>query len=386
MDQANSAVVDVVDVVEVSRAAGPPAGSGVGRMRRSGDGEAGGLSSPGGITGDGLTVVARHDWLNVTAASSVRDELRELVTRYLGPGQFRDRGANTYAESFGWESGCILAWTDGRRECWLSMNGDSCDLIPPELKLAFVQELRRLGCKCTRLDVALDVPRSLASMELVHEAAEAGQVVGFKRYVPVRPVRDMSTGELEGDQANFGRRGRDGSGRYVRVYDKGLESRGVIDCIRFEAELAGELADQVFGVLCMCQDHAEFDKYVGRFASSSIDFADKSASHGHKDRFERLPWWSRIVELVGSARVAVSRVRPALERSVEFVRRAVAVILARVERVVDRAGMAGRQVVHQLVDDVLSSGRRRLAFRPGAWSADDRVDVEFFLSPASCVT
>ena len=343
------------------------------------------IASPSGTTGDKLTtgtgVVVRHDWLNVTAPLAMREKIQAFVETYLGAAVQRDRGANTYAHSVAWESGALLAWTEDRAECWLSINGDSCDLILPELKLEFLQGLRGLGAKCTRVDAAIDVRRDLLTMERVHAAARADHVVGFRRYEPVQPVRDMRTGELAEDQARFGRRGRDGSGRFVRVYDKGLESDGELDCVRVEVELSGDMAAQVFELmLCGASDLAELERNLGRCVVASIDFADKSGAHGHRDRFERLTWWQRIVDLVGSATIAVERVQPTLERSVEFIKRVAPMIFARLVRAVDLAGMAGEQLLSQLVSDLLERGQQKLELVGGARPGDLRIDVGAILA------
>jgi hypothetical protein len=335
--------------------------------------------SPSGTTGDKLTtgvIKLRHDWLNVTAPLANRQQLQELVESYLGAGTPRDRGANTYGQSVAWESGALLAWSEGRPECWLSLNGDSCDLILPELKLELFHSLARLGCRCTRIDVAIDVPRELLSMELVHAAAAADQVVGYQRYEPRRAIRDMRTGQLDEDQARFGRRGRDGSGRFTRVYDKGLESDGEIDAVRVEVEYSAELAPQVFELMiCGAETQVELEKNFGRLVTGGIDFADKTGAHGHRPRFRRLDWWERIVELVGTARVVVERVKPTLESSIEWLKKSTPLILARLVRAVDLAGMAGERVLTELVHQLLEKGQERLELFGGAQPGDLRLNV-----------
>jgi hypothetical protein len=324
----------------------------------------------------------RQDWLNCTFPASRRGEVKQLVDSYIGQGKRRERGTNTYLQSDGWESGAILAWTEGRPECWLSFNGDSCDLILPDRKLVFFRELQLLDAKCTRGDYAIDVPKELVTMERIHEAARLGQVVGFRRYFPKRVVRDMNTGELDQDEADFGRRGRDGSGRYVRWYDKGLESDGEIDRIRCEVETSGDTADAWFQILCDSHNQGEFDRTLGRIVCGSIGFADKSGAHGHADRYQTLPWWDRIVQLVGDAAVVVARVKPSLERSVQYLKRVVPMIFARAARVVTDLGMDGEQVVVDLVRKLLDVGAGKLALRGDPPPLDCRIDFERLLELA----
>ena len=372
----SAAVVDVVQVGSAGAAAGAPLAAPTPP----------GVLSPGGITGDNLTappIFKRHDWLNVTFPSTDVERVSTLVTSYLGDSKSRAGGINTYLSSRGWEPGAILAWSEGRPECWLSMNGDSCDLIPPADKLRFFVEHVKLGGKCTRIDAAIDVPRSLLGMGQVHAAAAAGHVVGFRRYVPTRPIRDMATGELEGDMATFGRRGKDGSGRYVRVYDKGLESQGEIDAIRVEVELSGDTAKQWFLILAECEDQQEFERKIGRIVVGSILFADKSGAHGHADRFRILPWWKRIAELVGSATLKVERVRPTLEKSVAWVKRSIPVTLARLAVAVDNLGMVGEELVFDLIRDLLRKGRRTVEEYDRTRPGDVAVDLDWVLHVAT---
>jgi hypothetical protein len=244
------------------------------------------------------------------------------------------------------------------------MNGDSCDMIAPGAKLGFFKQLLALGVKCTRLDIRLDVSRALVSMDDVHAAAEAGNVVGFKRYDP-RRSRDMYSGELDEDQALFGSRGKNGGGTYYRVYDKGLESDGEIDCIRFEAELSGDRADAWFATICGATDTAAMLKWFGTIAVSSIGFFDKSGAHQHRDRFAILGWWEKLVHLVGeSVKLATSRVKPSLEGTVRWACATWPRALARIANAVDCQGMNGAAELLRFVEDLVDAGERKLQSRP----------------------
>jgi hypothetical protein len=345
-----------------------------------------GQSPPFGITGDSVTsplVITRHDWLNLTFPCVQREQVVALVSKFLGDHKSRAAGINSYQNSLGWEPGAVLAWSEGRPECWLSMNGDSCDLVPVSDKLQFFRDLHCLSANCTRLDAAIDVARSLLGMELVHQAALGNQVVGFRRYEPHRPLKSMASGELEGDQANFGRRGRDGSGRYVRIYDKGLESEGKIDAIRVEVELSGDHAKNWFKILTESEDADHFQRQIGRIVVGSILFADKSGCHGHADRFKPLPWWKSIAELVGTASLKVERVAPTLEKSIAWVKRTMPVTLARLALAVDSLGMQGEQLVVDLVRDLVRKGKRTIFDYDRAAPRDNCIDVGWVLNLAT---
>jgi hypothetical protein len=311
-----------------------------------------------------------HDWLNVTFPREQLLEVRRIVSEFLGEAGQRDRGANTYRQSIAWETGCVLAWSDAtdqlsaRREAWLSMNGDSCDMVPPSRKLEMFQQLKLLGSKGTRVDARADCARDVLSMDWVHAAAEAGAVMGFRRYDP-RRSRDMFTKELDEDQARFGSRGKNGSGRFVRVYDKGLESDGEIDAIRLEVELSGDVAELWFDKLCACSDTAEFTRMLGSIITSSIGFFDKTGAHHHADRFEILPWWKRITDILGAAlKLSTARVVPALEDTVTWMINTFPRGLARIKNSLDCQGMNGDAGVKAFLRELLDEGQRKLQFNP----------------------
>ena len=81
------------------------------------------------------------------------------------------------------------------------------------------------------------------------------------------------------------------------------------------------------------------------------------------------------MDLVGRAVVAVERVKPTLERSVEFVKRVTPVIFARLVRAVDAAGMCGQQLLGDLVQQLLERGQDKLEISGGAQPGDLRLDV-----------
>ena len=100
-----------------------------------------------------------------------------------------------------------------------------------------------------------------------------------------------------GDSVLLGSRGNNGSGKYMRIYDKKLEMmlRGIPadqceDCIRYELELADEKAEAAWRLLVICRDVEEFTQTCGRLAVSGVSssiaplvtimFRDSPASPG----------------------------------------------------------------------------------------------------------
>ena len=189
-----------------------------------------------------------------------------------------------------------------------------------------------------------------------------GNVIGFKRYDPRKPVRNVVTGELEGNTAYFGRRGSDGSGKYVRFYDKSLESGGKINSIRFEVELSGVRSAQAFQVLASSFTTERLREKIANILGDAIDFRDRQ-QHVHIVRMDRLGWWSRAVELLGRAVMVVRRVVPPLQSAMQHFDRCWTRTLAKFCEVVEDDGHDGESVIL----DLIRRARRKAAkWRPGA--------------------
>jgi hypothetical protein len=146
----------------------------------------------------------------------------------------------------------------------------------------------------------------------IDRVARAGDVVGYRRYLPCFPIRDIRTGELEGASCNFGRRGANGSGRYTRIYDKGLESHGLNNCIRCEVEFSGDYAKGWFEILTDCFDLADFKRHIARAVGGAIDFRDRQ-QHKELDRMERFAWWQAFVDALGACVLSIERKTPPLQ-------------------------------------------------------------------------
>jgi hypothetical protein len=290
----------------------------------------------------------------------------EYVSAKLGAAVDRGRGANTYACSVGWSSGAQLAWTPERAEGWLSLNSDSLALMGEPSGV--LTDLASFGAACTRVDVAADdATGKLLDLDEIERAAGAGNVQGFRRCDPRAPVANVKTGELEGRGIYFGRRGRDGSGRFVRFYDKGLESKGAVPGVRFEVEFSGEMARMVSETLIDTTPERFLAK-AGRLLAGAIDFRERG-THRHHARMAVLPWWDAVLQELGQCVLTIRRVVPALQRACSYLRQAWRRNLAKLAASVDAAGQDGRAFVVELVGRMMDEGRERnqaAGWSPGA--------------------
>lgn len=294
-----SEVGEAAGVPRLSAAAGSPAASGV-------------TPPPGGNTGGKLTVrvEVRCHWLNCIIPTPRRLEAAALVDALAGEGENRDYGLHSYQQSRHWEGSGMMCWSEGREECWLSLPGGFLDGLTPKQTFDLMKALDALGAKGRRLDVAADDLSRSFSMEDVHAAAAAGDFCGFQIDQAHQP---RCRGELIGDSHDFGRRGKDGGGTFVQVYDKNLESDGAINAIRVEARFFKEKAEAVFKLLCICPDMEWWRRKLGELVGGAIDFRERG-EETHLDRMARLDWWERFVGALGEAAVSVGRVVATIEK------------------------------------------------------------------------
>lgn len=279
-------------------------------------------------------------------------ECRPLVLALLAPRLGEPEpvvGSGFYTRALAWASGARL-FTDptqanmGGREL-LSLGGEAMQAFDVDGQLQLLADLHALGFKGTRVDPAADDHQRIASMDDVHEAGRAGHYCGLRLYDPRRP--QTQAGELKGDTAYFGRRGGDGSGKYLRIYDKKLESDGAIDAIRYEVELSGERAAEAFRWLAACKSAEAFRLVLGGLIGGAIDFRerDRASSDRHVDRVPRLTWWEKLLELLTSAPIAIARTKTTLQRRVEWAVKSVGRILVEAAAVVEAQGMAGWELL-----------------------------------------
>lgn len=280
------------------------------------------------------------DWLNGTVSRARIRDVQDFLRVFLGEWRDRDWGVHSYKNSAETEAGAIAAWSDGRAEAFISLNACSLAQIPADRHWWLLATLvSDFGFKGTRVDCAVDDLDRVVPLEQVHEAAERGAYTGFRLTDSHKP---KSLGTIVGDSRTFGRGGKAGSGKYLIVYDKALESDGKLDCIRWELRFYKEAADLVCQALAECDDDVEFRRKVGRCLGGAIDFrepCDDREVDRHSDRRPRLPWWATFVAALGETVYRVPRVTPPLQRFLEHIGRTGLRGLATAKVVADSMGV-----------------------------------------------
>jgi hypothetical protein len=213
----------------------------------------------------------------------------------------------------------------------LQLSGSPLGCFSPEQIFSFVKTLHStFEFSATRTDLCFDDFKKIMRPHEVAEEAAKGNFTGFKRWEP-KQARRVS-GEYLSDGVGFGLRGKNGSGRYLRCYDKELESEGEIDAIRWEVEFTKDRAKCVFITLAKSKNMQEFVGSIAALIGGSIDFVDRKGAH--LDRMNRLDWWQGILELLGRVTVRSKTPAKTIESSIQWVEKSVASTLLKLEKAI----------------------------------------------------
>lgn len=326
------------------------------------------------------------DTFTFSFPESIRLDVVNLVSETLGTSGIYPGRVPHYDQCIGWQTGAKLAWSEGRTDACLQIKGQDIAYMGPESAMCLLQRLHHRGGKCTRLDIkADDFSRRVVLIDEAHAAGATNRVVSGRRYLPIRPIK---RGKVIGDTATFGMRGKLGSGIYVRIYDKKLESEGEVDCIRFEAEFSAKASDAAVKYwLGKAKTLEEFMTQCAGLLAECIDFRElpqDEETDRHIERRPRLAWWQGVVDWLGaSVKVKVERFKPALQRSLEYMAQTFQVKLAKAVQVIDKQGQDGQSVMRSLMEAAIHAGWGKASARePGA--ADVGLDVAEMLANVRC--
>lgn len=270
------------------------------------------------------------DWIAGTCLQSQASELMKFLAQF-----FRDEftlgrgGIGFYQQSYRSVLGMVVGMypyesPQNRQDCYFSIPSSVLSTIHQSRVQVLMRALtKKFSFHYSRLDLKADDYTKTITPELAYNAYERGCVAGFRSY------RWISSGSLKtgvGCTLELGRRGKSGAGKFVRIYNKTVESKGAIDATRLELELSGERCRQAAGVLVECPPEL-FAQCILCCISASLDFIERDSS-GRRDRATRLPWWSALVDAVEKISLSVSRSPQTIEKMKSWINKQVSPVLA----------------------------------------------------------
>jgi len=280
--------------------------------------------------GEGVQVKLALDWLSITfhPSSEVPVDVPQVqLSASLALGCEPADWTETERGSWGYEKGMVgpggaRLWWDapGRDDIHVSLPGQACGIVGQDRMVSFLRYGLGHGGKATRCDTAIDDYRRIADPAQVLEAIQGPDVVTHaKKYLVQRGGR-VGSKELTGATDYLG---APGSRQRLRVYDKGLESEGEMDCIRWELESRKEAAETMVDALA----HRDWGQVMASRLVGFVDFRD-AASHSEVEKRERLPWFQSLVGQVRKASAYLPKAARTVEQLVEWIDHAMGPSLA----------------------------------------------------------
>lgn len=307
-------------------------------------------------------------WLRGSVPMADTEKLKTYLDTWFGDeSQDQLYGLWFYDRSTRWPNGVQLNYhshsdrasiTRGRVA--IEIPGSALEVMDTAYVVSFMRRLEDFGFQCSRLDVFYDDVTRLVSpwrlARMVHDEDSDGNVLradftGFRR-ITKRTISNAKGRTF--DEVAFGSRGQNGSGKYLRIYDKRLESQGENPAVRYELELSDERSQKAFEMLTHVhiKDAAGI---LGALVGGCIDFKKRT---GDKNlaRLERYEFWQTIIDRFGRVTLAGKRVQKTVDRSAAYVQKQVAGTLQMV-----RKAWGAEKFFPWLVDIVDGENRLRTA-------------------------
>jgi hypothetical protein len=265
------------------------------------------------------------DWI----AGSFPIEVFDLVVEYLEAiytitPEYLDKGRYVYDQRITFEPyGCNVYYDSTKERADRLHNGK----FSVEITGSGLQEFTANGLykiiydfimtfrgKLSRVDLCYDDYKRRMTPSEIAEFAMEGLYTRFRTHTHL--AKKKRNGDLLSDTLYFGSRGS-GSGKYLRIYDKYLESKGKVDCIRYEIQFERDKARAVGIKLATAGSLEEFALLIGGLIAGSIDFIERKDKNIHRN--DRLEWWSVIVSLLGECVLRNPKRVATIEKSVDFI-------------------------------------------------------------------
>jgi len=232
-----------------------------------------------------------------------------------------EHGSYGYRQGMVGPGGAKLWWDAPERDdIHVSFPGKACRVAGQERLVSFLRYCLLHGGKATRCDVALDDYQRIVSPAVVQETLQSADVVTHAQKVLTQQGGCVGSPELTGATVYLG---APASRQRLRIYDKGLESGGEMDCVRWELESRKEAAETMVAALA----HQEWGQVMVSRLVGFVDFRSAD-SHSEVEKRQRLPWFELLVGLARKASAYLPQVSRTVEQVVDWLDRAIGPCLA----------------------------------------------------------
>lgn len=243
------------------------------------------------------------DWLNMTGPNeSWADQAEALLADVCDGSPEPLGGRHNYRQRLRWPCGASVLRGHTASGGMVEMPGGACGILGGRVVHEFMQRML-MGGRCTRIDLCRDF-RSGRCLSILADAVEScrhGELPhgrGFRVFTQAdRLANEVLSGVYIGSSK---------SSRFVRVYDKGIESETEMPgCwIRWEAQLREDHANNA---ACAVASVEEWGQVAASIAMSVADFRENNGD-SHVDRRPRPVWFERLC-------VGLDHIRPRVTAS-----------------------------------------------------------------------
>jgi hypothetical protein len=204
--------------------------------------------------------------------------------------------------------------------------------------------------KLTRIDSALDDYQYTVKFQDLQDAQSTDNFSGFN-------LSGISLSKKRGCEPGrtyyFGSRK---SSRYLRVYDKGIESNGEKLCMRWELESKQTAAQQIGRLIYdyVGYNEEQLKKLLLDLIIGSINFIDRNPNSSNLDRMKRLSWWQQFIDYISAVPLRIPPPKPerSLQKSQNWLYNQVSSTIAMVKHVYGPERFL--QIIDELVEDGLT--------------------------------
>lgn len=176
----------------------------------------------------------------------------------------------------------------------IDVPGGALDDLEHDERLSLARFLI-IGGRVTRIDIAADAYHTdrVGLIDCATESCFSQHLCGAKRW---KQILEFDSGLPSSRGIVIGLRGNKGSGRYIRIYDKGLETGEApegtwerVEC-EFSADAANEAASDIFS----CEERWEWRAWAR--LNGAISFREPGDESGLLARRPYCDWWQKWLD------------------------------------------------------------------------------------------
>lgn len=288
------------------------------------------------------------DWLRLVGSSAYLQDVIGWLSELTEDAGEEWAGCWRYRERRRFPGGAFVAFSEGVEHFAVEVPGGFLRSVDRGKLIEVVLRMWNLGFVGRRVDFALDCfgddPEYGPEGEVVRGGSQVGLIAAMSDAVDrgelcrarrVQRVVSFDGPDLVEHQIRIGKRGgKLGSGRFVRVYDKGLETgqREAGEWERFEVEFSADCAEQAFdGWARSVQSVGGPVGFMRASILGAIEF--RESGKGSACTRKLAGWWRELIGACGTCRLVARRSLDKVKDFRAHVRRAVAPKIAAIAQV-----------------------------------------------------